>query len=145
MGTAVARNRLRRRLRALLRTRDMPPGEYVFGTINTTRSANTSSIRRQSTERSFEQLRNEVDQLLAGRVQDHIVTGSRDRDPVEGLAGGFHRRVVLGLAHVIAGRLIRLVRLRVALFGGRILDVEDRFVNYSINQYLCLCYDVHAT
>ncbi|NQY57560.1 MAG: ribonuclease P protein component [Ilumatobacteraceae bacterium] len=65
MGTAVARNRLRRRLRALLRTRDMPPGEYVFGTINTTRSANTSSIRRQSTERSFEQLRHEVDQLLA--------------------------------------------------------------------------------
>ncbi|MEM9513585.1 MAG: ribonuclease P protein component [Actinomycetota bacterium] len=73
-GTAVRRNRLRRRLRALLRARNLAPGAYVFGAITPTTAAGrssrgtTSTNNRSSwknpTEQSYVDLGREVDRLL---------------------------------------------------------------------------------
>ncbi|MEO1056731.1 MAG: ribonuclease P protein component [Actinomycetota bacterium] len=74
-GTAVRRNRLRRRLRALLRARHLEPGAYVFGAITSPKSistssastshANTRSATGNPTEQSYADLAREVDRLLA--------------------------------------------------------------------------------
>lgn len=58
MGSAVERNRLRRRIRAILhdaaRNGEMPSGYYLFG------------VHRSATTVSVAQLRNEVGALLRG-------------------------------------------------------------------------------
>lgn len=53
IGPAVTRNRVRRRLRAILQTTELPPGWYLIG------------ARPSVTELTFDQLRTEVDRLRA--------------------------------------------------------------------------------
>jgi ribonuclease P protein component len=51
-GSAVQRNRLRRRLREILRRHDLPPGLYLFG------------AHARACERTFVELDQTVDRLL---------------------------------------------------------------------------------
>jgi ribonuclease P protein component len=53
VGSAVQRNRLRRRLRAILATSDVPPGLYLFG------------AQRATSERTFDELQQAVTALLS--------------------------------------------------------------------------------
>lgn len=53
VGNAVVRNRLRRRLRAILNHSDLPPGLYLIG------------CRPQAAELSFDQIRRQLDKLPA--------------------------------------------------------------------------------
>jgi ribonuclease P protein component len=52
-GSAVQRNRLRRRLREILRRHDLPPGLYLFG------------AHARACEHTFAELEQTVDRLLA--------------------------------------------------------------------------------
>jgi ribonuclease P protein component len=52
-GPAVQRNRVRRRLRALLHDRELPPGLYLFG-------ARPAAVSRSSSELAFD-----LDRLLS--------------------------------------------------------------------------------
>lgn len=56
-GSAVERNRLRRRLRSLLRERTVPPGLYLIGG------------RAEACERTFVELAETVDRLIAAITQ----------------------------------------------------------------------------
>lgn len=60
VGTAVERNRLRRRLRALLASSDLPPGLFLLGATPGT------------CERTFDDLARSIDQLLE-RVRSNTV------------------------------------------------------------------------
>jgi ribonuclease P protein component len=61
VGSAVRRNRLRRRLRAILSSSDVPPGLYLFG------------AHRATGERTFDELETAVAALL---VQVHRRTAA---------------------------------------------------------------------
>jgi ribonuclease P protein component len=62
-GTAVARNRLRRRLRVLLASSDVPPGLYLLG------------ARPGACEHTFDELARSIDQLVE-RVRSNPVRPS---------------------------------------------------------------------
>ncbi|MGB0113201.1 MAG: ribonuclease P protein component [Ilumatobacteraceae bacterium] len=63
VGSAVQRNRLRRRLRALLTASDVPPGLYLFG------------ARPPACEQTFEQLGTTVASLLV-KIDQRVMTPS---------------------------------------------------------------------
>jgi ribonuclease P protein component len=72
VGGSVERNRVRRRLRELLRARtDLPPGLYLMGA-----SAGAA-------DRSFDELRADLDQLIKNVTR----TGDK-RSPSSGRTGG---------------------------------------------------------